>query len=186
MASKENIRGAAAGLFFAGVILAGINYLQPTSSDSEQNSETRVNANDITTEEASSFLEEKGFSTIPTEEYELLTEQRDDLTEEINSLTSQLEELEQSQVNEEENNPEETSTEASDSEVIYNSVLSISSGMTTQEISEQLVSLNIIDDAEEFSNAIFDRQLEQRLQIGEFTLDSQMSINEIVEKITSS
>lgn len=186
MASKENFRGAAAGLFFAGVILAGINYLQPTSNG--QSSVTSVIANDINAEEAMAFLEEKGFTTLSSEEYEQLTEQQDDLTDEINTLISQIDELEQSQNDRDGNDAEDTYSDSSDSDsgVIYNSVLTISSGMTTQDISEQLVSLNIIDDADELTTEIFDRELAELLQIGEFTLDSEMSINEIVEKITSS
>ncbi|UTR14423.1 hypothetical protein MM221_17970 [Salipaludibacillus sp. LMS25] len=162
MASKHTFRGIAAGLFLSGSLLAAIYYVQPeTLLPTPGGSEGEL----IVSE--SEDIEDDNNSS-------------DELIEEIKkeneTLHLQLEEL-NALVN------EDDSVDEADS--MYISVLSIERGMTSKDISHKLETLNIVKSAEEFEAALSDRGVSQQLQIGDYTLDSTMTLDDIIDLITS-
>lgn len=64
------------------------------------------------------------------------------------------------------------------------SILIIQSGMTPSEIGEILERTGIIQNKLDFEDYIVTQKLAGKIQIGEYELDSSMTIKEITEKIT--
>ena len=62
--------------------------------------------------------------------------------------------------------------------------LRIEEGMTSKEISEELVDAGVIDDANGFNTFLAERKLQHLIQIGEYDVDSEMSFLQITEIIT--
>ncbi|GEN52066.1 endolytic transglycosylase MltG [Halobacillus faecis] len=63
--------------------------------------------------------------------------------------------------------------------------IDIVSGTTTDEISRKLIQANIIEDAYEFETFMKENDYSRYIQIGQATLNSGMSLQEIAEAITS-
>ena len=55
--------------------------------------------------------------------------------------------------------------------------LRIAEGMTSKEISEELIDAGIIDDANGFNTFLAERKLQHLIQIGEYDVDSEMSFS---------
>ncbi|MBX0358723.1 hypothetical protein [Halobacillus sp. Nhm2S1] len=63
--------------------------------------------------------------------------------------------------------------------------IDIASGTTTDEISKKLIQANIIEDAAKFETFMKENDYSRYIQIGQATLNSGMSLQEIAEAITS-
>ena len=63
--------------------------------------------------------------------------------------------------------------------------LRIKEGMTSKEISEELIDAGVIDDANGFNTFLAERKLQHLIQIGEYDVDSDMSFLQITEIITN-
>ncbi|WP_416149363.1 hypothetical protein ACM26V_24480 [Salipaludibacillus sp. HK11] len=180
MASKDTFRGTAAGLFLAGALLASIYYLQPETlafeSDLEENQEDGRGI---------SSLEEQGYIILTEDEQSNEQARKEELISENKTLELQIAELKQSIDDHEELDTSESSSESEESEDTYYSILSVEQGMTSKDISNRLVTLNIIESARPFEQELSDKGLENRIQIGEYTLNNKMSIEEIITMITS-
>ncbi|PYZ94296.1 hypothetical protein CR194_01825 [Salipaludibacillus keqinensis] len=163
MSAKDSFRGAAAGLFLAGTVLAATYYMQP----------------EVLSYDETAVLEEQSETTLSKGEYEQLEQ----LEVENEALRKQLEGVEDSSQENDDSEEPETNTEESDP--VYFSILSIEPGMTSQDISEKLVRLNIIHDSESLAQELAAQGVEDRIQLGEYTLNSDMSVEEIVTIITS-
>ncbi|XXM73737.1 hypothetical protein ACQ0QQ_07560 [Lysinibacillus sphaericus] len=67
----------------------------------------------------------------------------------------------------------------------YQLTLSIKAGMTPQDIEEKLKEANIIGEDENFVQYIVDNGYADKIQIGEFLVNSEMTIEEIAKQITN-
>ncbi|WLR46262.1 hypothetical protein LC065_11725 [Halobacillus litoralis] len=63
--------------------------------------------------------------------------------------------------------------------------IDVVSGTTTDDISAKLIQANIIEDAAEFESFMKENDYSRYIQIGQATLNSEMSLQEIAEAITS-
>ncbi|MYL71926.1 hypothetical protein GLW00_13750 [Halobacillus litoralis] len=79
----------------------------------------------------------------------------------------------------------ESSTPTPVEEPVTTFSIDIVSGTTTDDISEKLIQANIIKDANEFESFMKDNDYSRYIQIGQATLNSGMSHQEIAEAITS-
>ncbi|MYL47955.1 hypothetical protein GLV98_00595 [Halobacillus litoralis] len=79
----------------------------------------------------------------------------------------------------------EVSTRTSPKDPVTTFSMDIVSGTTTNDISEKLIQANIIEDAAEFESFMKDNDYSRYIQIGQATLNSGMSLQEIAEAITS-
>jgi len=165
MASKDTFQGAAASLFLAGSVLAGLYFFQPEMIE--------INSEDNEEDQGHVFLSE--------EEYAKQDEQFNELQTENDLLQEQVKQLEES-LDEEE---KESSHPPKTNVPLFYSILSIEQGMTSQDISSKLLMLNIIESRDSFEQELLDKEVENRIQIGQYTLDNQMSIEEIVQLITA-
>jgi len=71
----------------------------------------------------------------------------------------------------------------SDQKVVYRTILSVTSGMTSIDVGRALVKANIIDDAMDFFNEVEKRGLANDLRPGSFEVDSEMTMNEVISTI---
>jgi hypothetical protein len=186
---KHTVRSFSIGLLTAGVImLIGFYYF---GSESAQTQELSV-------DEMVPLVEEEGYRIITEEDYISLSVQNDNSsvneeeeeeeTEESTEDADESEENAEEEDNTEDNNSNEASdeeeNEESEEEEITTYTLNIEPGMTSSEFSSLLEENNIVEDADEFNQYIEDEDYSLRVQIGEFDLNSDMSIYEIAEEIT--
>lgn len=64
-------------------------------------------------------------------------------------------------------------------------LLTIESGQVASEIAESLLNLGVIADEAAFLNRLEERELESALQIGEFPLRTGMTLDEVIDALTS-
>ncbi|TFD97514.1 endolytic transglycosylase MltG [Jeotgalibacillus salarius] len=98
--------------------------------------------------------------------------------DEYNGLQDEISQWEQRVQLLEEEAPEESPVE------VTRIILSVEAGMTSPEIGDQLFSGGIIDDEDVFNEYLVDQNLTDRIQIGEYDLNSTMSIEQIAKLIT--
>ncbi|WP_078577059.1 endolytic transglycosylase MltG [Salipaludibacillus agaradhaerens] len=158
MASKHTFRGIAAGLFLCGSLLAAIYYVQPETFFAISN------GSDEAIEDDNSATQE-------------IVEEIKRENEELHIQIEELKAVVDNEVNEDES--------VIEADPLYISILSIEQGMTSKDISHKLETLNIVQSAQEFEAALSDRGVAQQLQIGDYTLDSTMTLDEIIDLITS-
>ena len=80
----------------------------------------------------------------------------------------------------------EDSIEKPEPKVINRYHLTISEGMSSNDISQQLEEAGIILDAKEFNDYLADKKLQRYIQIGQYELDEEMNHQQIAEIITES
>lgn len=178
MASKDAFRGVAASLFLSGSILAGFYYFQPEMIAVEINSE-EITENELDL----SSIEKQGYIALSEEEHSKQQNEFTELQLENEKLIRQITQLEESMNPKEEESSSSISPETSKD--LFYSILSIEQGMTSQDISDKLLKLNIIENRASFVLELSEKEVEDRIQIGKYTLNNQMSIEEIVQLITS-
>ncbi|MBC5637217.1 endolytic transglycosylase MltG [Ornithinibacillus sp. BX22] len=192
---KQTIRAFAVGLCTAAIIMLVVSYFSDGSSQ---------NLSDMPIEEVLKHVKEQGYHVLSEEDYISLSMNHKVEKEE----TENSSESEEANENENENKKEEASEKeksdesASDSdessseessnnepeeeqeEAVKSYTLTIESGMPSSTISNQLEENGIIDNARDFSNYLEDKGYAKRVQLGEFTLTSDMSHYEIAEALT--
>jgi uncharacterized small protein (DUF1192 family) len=183
MLTKTGLRGTAAGVFMTTAVFAGIYYTGGAGSAPE----SAEASEEMSSETAFSILKDH-------EEFSVYRAGEEPDTQETNDQTGSLEEKEE-QITQLQNEVagltaelEESESErspAEDSEVIYQTTLVVSSGMTFGNIAGILKRSQVIESRSEFNDYINDNNLEMSLRQGEFILDSTMSIPEIADKLTS-
>jgi hypothetical protein len=160
---KQLVRGFSIGIFITTIIIGVIYFL-----DKPANSHA---IDDLTEEEAIQFLKEKGYYTYTEDLETKLAESEEKLA---------LLAIENSSNSNNVTGEEEPSTE--NEEITYSLV--IEPGMTVHDISELLLTQQIISNEEDFLNFFTQEELTTLIQIGTFELTNQMSILEIAQIIT--
>ncbi|WP_419959007.1 hypothetical protein [Psychrobacillus sp. BM2] len=122
-------------------------------------------------------------STITDESYNQAQQELIDVKKQLAELQLDLNNAQQAQTNtSEETVPTETTAEHSQSEASM--TLSIQLGMTSSEISAKLEDANIILNKVDMNNYLSDQGLAGRIQVGNYELNSSMSLKQIAETIT--
>lgn len=122
-------------------------------------------------------------STITDESYNQAQQELIDVKKQLAELQLDLNNAQQAQTNtSEETVPTETTAEHSQSEASM--TLSIQLGMTSSEISTKLEDANIILNKVDLNNYLSDQGLAGRIQVGNYELNSSMSLKQIAETIT--
>lgn len=167
---KEQYRGAAAALFFAGSLIAYAYFFHP---ELIQISEEIPAAPGEASEETDISEYEETISTLE-DTNESLTMQLQELREEITALENDIEDKESSS----------ESVSAEDSPAIH-AMLEISPGETSSDISERLFDLRLIDSRNQFEADISGSGLSQQIQTGSYLLTSEMDNTDIIDTITA-
>jgi len=168
---RRTIRALATGMIFAALILYSFDYFLSDSTENQTAVSEPTNSEDTV----------------------LLTkEEHDSLQSQLREWENRVIELSASQEVEETDESTETDSESESdtapsndsSDVTTRFILRIESGMTSPDISEQLVTYDIISDESAFNEYLNEQQLTDRIQIGEYDLNSSLSIEEIAALIT--
>lgn len=164
---KEQFRGAAVALFFAGSVLAYIYFFHIELIDANESSSA------VPSEASDASVVSELEETVTTLEdtNETLSLQIRELTEEIASL-----EMEQ-----EENGASEDLNEPP----MIHAMLEISQGETTSDISERLFDLRLIDSRNQFEADLIGSGRAQQIQTGSFFLTSDMDNQAIIDIVTT-
>ncbi|WP_062104680.1 MltG/YceG/YrrL family protein [Bacillus niameyensis] len=150
---KRTTRAFASGLLLASLFLIGHNSLSKPSS-TEKSEPSRV-----------------GYVEITKKEYEQIKSETKEWQTKYEKLAS-------------EKKTAKKADSASDEKTIQESFqLTISEGMTSKEISNELEEAGLIEDAENFNDYLADQDLQRYLQIGSFELKTGMTYKEIAEII---
>lgn len=67
--------------------------------------------------------------------------------------------------------------------VVYKTVINVASGMTSGDVAEVLVAGKVIKDASSFVKAVESKGVENKLRLGVFEIDSNMSVDKIISTI---
>ncbi|KAF0818381.1 MULTISPECIES: endolytic transglycosylase MltG [unclassified Cytobacillus] len=158
--NKRNTRAFAFGILIA-VAAFGTAYLL---NKPEQSEDRKIDENS-----ARKFLEANGYTVLTNEEYALLqqTDAKDPNEKEVNEETS-----------------EENTEQAKEAQRVFQ--LTIESGMTPGEIALLLEKASVIDQAADFGNYLEEYGYSQKIQLGTFELNHNMSYKEIAKIITKS
>ncbi|MFS0672820.1 hypothetical protein [Ornithinibacillus sp. 179-J 7C1 HS] len=182
---KQTIRAFAIGLFTAALIMLVINYF--TSSSKEDFSEMPI-------EDVVNELKEQGYRVLTETEYISLS-MDGEVNKKETEVASETEEVSDKDESDDNKSSTEESTDNQSEESSANQTeqqeptaksytLTIEAGMPSSTISNQLESNGIIDSSSEFISYLEDEGYANRIQLGQFTLSSDMSYFEIAEALT--
>lgn len=190
---KQTIRAFAVGLCTAAIIMLVVSYFSDGSSQ---------DISDMPIEDVLKQVKEQGYHVLSEEDYISLSmnhkvekeetensSESEEANENEKEDATDKEESEEGTDDSEESSSEEASNnepeeEEEEQEAVKSYTLTIESGMPSSTISNQLEENGIIDNARDFSNYLEDKGYANRIQLGEFTLTSDMSHYEIAEALT--
>lgn len=156
--SSNGLQSFSSGLFLATAIIGGIYYLSQETHTAAPKPED-LEAFSIS--EMKQELEGEGFVVFTTEELEQeRATTRDDQTDSEDSSTKE------------------------EPQIIYTMLLQITAGMSSYDVAEQLVRGHIIGDRTVFLDYVEANQLAQSLRVGEYELRSDMTIEEMLDRLT--
>lgn len=193
---KQPIRFFSIGLFIASILLYGFYFL---FNDNE------TDHTDIAVEDLITEIESKGYRVITEADYvafSLSQEQNDDEAdnEEKDNTDKDKDddkekdtdtEKDDSKEAEKENNNDDEVDEKEDEEEditpedVVKHTFTTEAGVVSQDIGNILLENNIIDDRQEFLDYLNDNDYSAYIQLGTFTVSSDMSYKEIAEIITT-
>lgn len=188
---KQSIRFFAFGLITASILLFGTYFLSNTSQTVDMSKDDMIEA-----------LEEYGYRTISETDYVAFSffkeqeMQNDDEAEKDKPKKDDKEkdkdkqedgEASKDEDDEKENDDEVDSNDNSDNEDedVITHTFTTTDGVVSQNIADILVEEKIIDDRREFLDYLDDNGYSARIQLGKFTVSSDMSYKEIAEIITT-
>ncbi|MEN2464987.1 hypothetical protein [Ornithinibacillus sp. JPR2-1] len=188
---KQTIRAFAVGLCTAAIIMLVVSYFSDGSSQ---------DLSDMPIEDVLKHVKEQGYHVLSEEDYISLSmnhkvekeetensSESEEANENDKEEASDEEKSDESASDSDESSSEESSNnepEEEQEEAVKSYTLTIESGMPSSAISNQLEENGIIDNARDFSNYLEDKGYANRVQLGEFTLTSDMSHYEIAEALT--
>ncbi|GGA68432.1 hypothetical protein [Ornithinibacillus halotolerans] len=187
---KQTIRGFAVGLFTAAVIMLAVNYFT---------NGTKQDISEVPIEHIVEELKDKGYRVLTEDDYislsisgevskketEIASDDTKNEDSESNETESKNEESSSDEDTEENNQEQKEEVEdQEEKETTKTYTVSITSGMAPSTISKELESNGIIENADEFITYLEDEGYVVRIQLGEFTIASDMSFYEIAEALT--
>ncbi|MBD8067862.1 hypothetical protein [Bacillus sp. PS06] len=153
----------AAGLIVATGISGAVYFLDKSEGTNVQRAEAP------STEEMKELLASTGYVIHTEDEFKEQLAAAEEAASKNNSKE------EGSETNEKEDEVKET--------VIYRTMLTVTTGMTSIDVGEALVKANIIDNAMDFFNDVEKKGLASKLRPGTYEVDSQMSSAQIISVI---
>ncbi|MED1605432.1 hypothetical protein P4U90_08805 [Cytobacillus kochii] len=178
--SEKTMRSFAGGLIVAAVILGITYFLSPAESKQTEAAEPKATEEvdqpaeatkeELSTEEMEEALQSQGFIIHSEEEWNNINKDMKDIAsvkEENEKLKKQL------------NDAKENENE----KAVYRTMLTVTSGMTSIDVGNALESAKIIKNGKDFFDAVEEKGLENDLRPGTFEVNSDMSMNELVNKV---
>ncbi|UOE96179.1 endolytic transglycosylase MltG [Alkalihalobacillus sp. LMS39] len=178
--TANQMRSFAIGLLVAASVCAVVYFSTPGQASVAEKVEpiTIEVPREPEESELKSMLADKGYVILTESELEA------QLDEVETKWTEQLKEIEKQQEKEqEEKEKEKEKQDDKESEVVYRTMLSVVSGMTSIDVGDALVRANIIESSREFSDEVEKKGLAQNLRPGTYEIDSSMSMSEVISII---
>ncbi|ENH97475.1 hypothetical protein J416_05673 [Gracilibacillus halophilus YIM-C55.5] len=161
---KQIIRAFALGLLTASVIIGSFYYISTSKTQSESSK--------LSLDEQIHQVEEEGYYVY-----------QEDMETRISDMEATITELEQS--SSEDDNQETSEQDHEETNTVALQTIEIETGMTGPEVAEILHENQIIDDPESFSDYLVEENLARFIQIGEFQVHEEMTIEEIASILTT-
>ena len=155
--TSNSIRSFAFGILIAAGVCGLVYFTAPDEANSNKESDTKEVVETASPEEMKKSLEDQGYIIHTTEEWN-------------NVVSNSLEKEEKQQTPGEE-------------KVIYRTMISVSSGMTSIDVGDVLKQTGIIDDSFAFSKEVENRGLSGGLKPGIYEVNSEMSLDELIAAI---
>lgn len=179
---KQPIRFFSIGLFIASVLLYGFHFFFGQSS-------TNQNEAEMTVEELIVEVESEGYRVISEEDYVSYTLHKEETEEKSDQKSDKKEKNKKDKDKPEKESNQPTTKkrdkeEKKDDEVIKHT-FTTSDGVVSQDIADILVDNNIIDDRQAFLDYLEDNDYSSYIQVGKFTVSSDMSFEDIAKVITT-
>ncbi|WP_404332512.1 hypothetical protein [Mesobacillus maritimus] len=166
----KNMRSFAAGILLASGVCGVVYFFGSSKVVSTQSAES-AEQDPPTEDEMKEMLTSDGYVVMTEEEWlEELTAVEAAKTEEAEQSTDKKEE-------------KQDQTGEVKEVIIYRTVLNVASGMTSIDVGNALVKGKIIDNAKAFFDEVEKRGLANDLRPGTFELDSEMSMDEVMNTI---
>ena len=154
--TSNSIRSFAFGILIAAGVCGLVYFTAPNEANGDKETETQKVVGMASPEEMKKSLEDQGYIIHTTEEWN-------------NVVSNSLEKEAQQTPGEE--------------KVIYRTMISVSSGMTSIDVGDILKQTGIIDDSFAFSKEVENRGLSGGLKPGIYEVNSEMSLDEIIAAI---
>ena len=154
--TSNSIRSFAFGILIAAGVTGLVYFTAPNEANGDKETETKKVVEMASPEEMKKSLEDQGYIIHTTEEWN-------------NVVSNSLEKEAQQTPGEE--------------KVIYRTMISVSSGMTSINVGDVLKQTGIIDDSFAFSKEVENRGLSNGLKPGIYEVNSEMSLDEIIATI---
>ncbi|MGM0826689.1 MAG: hypothetical protein ACQEWF_05035 [Bacillota bacterium] len=159
--TPNSLRSFAAGLLIATTSIGAVYMFGPSEAKSTEKVET-VKTENLTEEEMVKQLTSKGF-VIHTEA---------EWNKQLSAMTEKQEEK-----------VEDKKEEKTDDKVVYRTILTVSTGMTSIDVGNALENANIIKSGLDFYKEVEKRGLENDLRPGTFEVESGMTTDELISTI---
>jgi hypothetical protein len=156
--TSNSMRSFAFGILIAAGVCGLVYFTGPNEASGNKESETKEVVETASSEEMKKSLEAEGYIIHTAEEW--------------NNVVSNSQEKE----DEEKQTP-------NDEKVIYRTMISVSSGMTSIDVGDILKQTEIIDDSFAFSKEVENRGLSSGLKPGIYEVNSEMTLDEIISTI---
>jgi hypothetical protein len=156
--TSNSIRSFAFGILIAAGVTGLVYFTAPNEANGNKEHDTKKVVETASPEEMKKSLEDQGYIIHTTAEWN-------------NVVSNSLEKEE-----EEQQTPGEE-------KVIYRTMISVSSGMTSIDVGDVLKQTGIIDDSFAFSKEVENRGLSNGLKPGIYEVNSEMSLDEIIAAV---
>ncbi|NLI68262.1 MAG: endolytic transglycosylase MltG [Bacilli bacterium] len=179
---KITVRAFSLGLLTASVILFIMYFITDDSSQAVE---------ELTVEQLAEALEEKGYRTITEDEYISFSVYQDEKKiaekeSEKNNKQTDKTDTNDKKVNEDAGNKEEKEKEEENEKEQPKEIkVKVESGFVSKDIAEILKDEGIIDETSKFVKYMEDNGYSPYIQIGTFTVHSEMSLKELAETFTT-
>lgn len=156
--TSNSIRSFAFGILIAAGVCGLVYFTAPNEENGNKETETQKVVETASPEEMKKSLEDQGYIIHTTEEWNQVVS---------NSL-------------EKEEGEQQT---PADEKVIYRTMVSVSSGMTSIDVGHILKQTGLIEDSFAFSKEVENRGLSSGLKPGIYEVNSEMSVDEMIAAI---
>lgn len=175
--TAKSIRSFSAGIIFA-ASLCGVAYFFGSSEK-----EVTQTTEKLSEEKMKSLLTSKGYIVQTDEELqEQIAAAKAAKEKEVKDKIAK--EKAKEQVSEGKSDKDKDKAEQEKPEkVIYRTMITVTSGMTSIDVGKALVRAKIIDNAQEFSNEVEKRGVSTKLHLGTYEIESGMKMDEIITTI---
>ena len=155
--TSNSIRSFAFGILIAAGVCGLVYFTAPNEANGNKESDTKKVVETASPEEMKKSLEDQGYIIHTTEEWN-------------NVVSNSLEK-------------EEGNKRQAKKKLIYRTMISVSSGMTSIDVGDILKQTGIIDDSFAFSKEVENRGLSSGLKPGIYEVNSEMSLDELIAAI---